>query len=74
MMSQRNSAAQFTSATPPSAARSGARVRREASADLPFGLSLGSSGPATTLRDKEPFGEMQRLNKKASRESFVMPA
>ena len=27
-----------------------------------------------TLRDKEPFGEGQRLNKKINRESFVMPA
>jgi transposase len=27
-----------------------------------------------TLRDKEPFGESQRLNKKINRESFVMPA
>lgn len=27
-----------------------------------------------TLRDKEPFGETTRLNKKINRESFVMPA
>jgi len=27
-----------------------------------------------TLRDKKPFGEDQRLNKKINRESFVMPA
>ena len=27
-----------------------------------------------TLRDKEPFGESQQLNKKINRESFVMPA
>ena len=27
-----------------------------------------------TLRDKAPFGEGQRLNKKINRESFVMPA
>jgi hypothetical protein len=27
-----------------------------------------------TLRDKEPFGEDQRLNKKTNRQSFVMPA
>jgi hypothetical protein len=27
-----------------------------------------------TLRDKEPFGEAQQLNKKINRESFVMPA
>ena len=26
-----------------------------------------------TLRDKEPFGESQRLNKKLNRQSFVMP-
>jgi hypothetical protein len=27
-----------------------------------------------TLRDKEPFGENQRMNRKINRESFVMPA
>jgi transposase len=27
-----------------------------------------------TLRDKEPFGETGRLNKKINRQSFVMPA
>jgi transposase len=27
-----------------------------------------------TLRDKEPFGETERLNRKINRESFVMPA
>ena len=26
-----------------------------------------------TLRDKQPFGESQRLSKKINRESFVMP-
>jgi transposase len=27
-----------------------------------------------TLRDKEPFGESERLTRKINRESFVMPA
>ena len=27
-----------------------------------------------TLRDKTPFGETQRLNRKITRETFVMPA